>query len=209
MTQFRVTETGGTNSLNCLSASASLSTIAKINRTFTDNLSQLPFGFCLTFDFGRRCRRLVVHEVVSQLPFGFCLTFDLQCRLQQLPVLMAVSIAFRLLSHFRRPRNMRTSVPSTSLVSIAFRLLSHFRPAQEALDATVAGAGGCLNCLSAFVSLSTVIAMEQIFSITRGSQLPFGFCLTFDFREDENKDPTRPTRLNCLSAFVSLSTITT
>ena len=63
----------------------------------------------------------------SQLPFGFCLTFDGVGGFYTMPSLRWVSIAFRLLPHFRpvpRPRE------------------DHDRPVQ--------------------------------------SQLPFGFCLTFD-----------------------------
>ena len=68
---------------------------------------------------------------VSQLPFGFCLTFD-------------------------SPRDfVAQEMAAAEEVSIAFRLLSHFRP--EDCEGKV---GFCDS----------------------PSQLPFGFCLTFDCR---------------------------
>ena len=66
-----------------------------------------------------------------------------------------------------------------------------------------------LNCLSAFVSLSTIHMVGRC-PFTKGSQLPFGFCLTFDSLQMRKRKLRRQINcLNCLSAFVSLSTSTT
>ena len=120
-------------SLNCLSASASLSTPSPSRPSRASSArtkSQLPFGFCLTFD--RSASGLVAcgPTQMSQLPFGFCLTFDFNVGLlRYFPgTLDPVSIAFRLLPHFRQE-------PA---------LLPDRHPCRRGL-----------NCLSASASLST------------------------------------------------------
>ena len=92
-----------------------------------------------------------------------------------------VSIAFRLLSHFRQAiEGVEIDSPNDGHVSIAFRLLSHFRLTVTSLKPRPTRTG--LNCLSAFISLSTWPSSRRhgCRSGRRG--------------------------LNCLSAFISLST---
>ena len=183
--------------------------------------SQLPFGFCLTFDITTTSIKRTIEPVQSQLPFGFCLTFDRSFKNVGSRPVQGVSIAFRLLSHFRPSQRLRlrlrlrrslnclsafvslstsTLIVSSTVSGMCLNCLSAFVSLSTSTwtgSAVRSRIRTCLNCLSAFVSLSTASDGRTDWVGDAASQLPFGFCLTFD-QLSTTSAPTTVLRLSQL-----------
>ena len=116
---------------------------------------------------------------MSQLPFGFCLTFYMTADLESV---IAALAGLNCLSAFVSLSTAQMDFDEYQKTAVGLNCLSAFVSLSTlgAAAAPVAPAVPGLNCLSAFVSLSTPVQMcLRGKPLHQASQLPFGFCLTF------------------------------